>query len=147
MATSRTESVPLIRAVTASDEEAVYRLLGQLAASYPLNRVAFEAVFPVLVVDPDAIFLVYEANGVVRGYALAIVSLLLHTNGRSAQLQELVVDESARGNGIGSALVARVEAECRELNVRQLTVASRRAAAFYEARGYGTTADFLKRSL
>jgi N-acetylglutamate synthase-like GNAT family acetyltransferase len=147
VATSLTESAPLIRAATASDAESVFGLLGQLAASYPPNRVAFEAVFPVLVIDPDAIFLVCEVDGVVRGYALAIVSLLLHTNGRSAQLQELVVDENARGTGIGTALVARVEGECRALNVRQLTVASRRAAAFYEARGYGTTADYLKRAL
>ena len=147
MATSRTESATLIRPAVVSDGDAVFGLLGQLAASYPPNRIAFDAVFPVLVIDPDAILLVCEIGGVVRGYALAIVSLLLYTNGRSAQLQELVVDQHARGTGIGTALVARVESECRELNVRQLTVASRRAAAFYEARGYGTTADYLKRSL
>lgn len=136
-----------LRVASATDADAVFGLLLQMAATYPPDRAAFDAAFPVLVDESDAIFLVCEVEGEVRGYALAIVNLLLHTNGRSAQLQELVVDEGARGQGIGTALVAKVEAECRARNVRQLTVASRRAGAFYEARGYGTTADYLKRIL
>ena len=147
MVISRTEHAALIRSAVAADAESVFGLLKQLAQTYPPDHEAFESAFPVLVDEPDAVLLVAEVDGVVRGYALAIVSLLLYTNGRSAQLQELVVDEGARGSGLGTALVARVETECRTLNVRQLTVASRRAAAFYEARGYGTTADYLKRVL
>ena len=137
----------MIRSAVATDSEAVFGLLRQLAQTYPPDRAAFDAAFPVLVGDSGAVFLVAEVEGTVRGYALAIVSLLLHTNGRSAQLQELVVDQSARGAGLGSALLTQVEAECRATDVRQLTVASRRAAAFYEARGYRTTADYLKRVL
>ena len=74
------------------------------------------------------------------------ISRLLYTNGSSAQLQELVVEGSAQGNGIGSMLVESTERECRARGVRQLTVASRRASGFYERLGYGSTADYLKRT-
>jgi N-acetylglutamate synthase-like GNAT family acetyltransferase len=43
-------------------------------------------------------------------------------------------------------LVESTERECRARGVRQLTVASRRASGFYERLGYGSTADYLKRS-
>jgi N-acetylglutamate synthase-like GNAT family acetyltransferase len=137
----------LLRAAEHPDSEAIYGLLQQLAATYPPERASFDEVFPALVDDPDAILVVAEQHGIVQGYALAVVSLLLHTNGRSAQLQELVVDVDARGNGLGSRLLEQVERECAERGARQLTVASRRASAFYEARGFGVTADYLKRIL
>jgi ribosomal protein S18 acetylase RimI-like enzyme len=130
-----------------ADSEAVFGLLEQLAATYPPERTSFDVVFPALVDDPDAVLLVAEHDGVVRGYALAIVSLLLHTNGKSAQLQELVVDVNCRGLGLGSRLLEHIERDCVARGARQLTVASRRASGFYEARGYGVTADFLKRAL
>jgi N-acetylglutamate synthase-like GNAT family acetyltransferase len=137
----------MIRPATIDDADAVYRLLRQLAVSYTPDLESFAAAFPQLVADDSAILLVAEEDSVVIGYALAIVSLLLYTNGKAAQLQELVVDEDRRGTGNGGALVRAIEVECRALGVRQLTVASRRAAGFYEARGYSTTADYLKRVL
>jgi GNAT superfamily N-acetyltransferase len=137
----------VLRAAEHADSEAVFALLLQLAVTFPPERASFDEVFPTLVDDPDAVLLVAEEGGVVRGYALAIVSLLLYTNGRSAQLQELVVDRKYQGRGLGSRLLELVEQECAARGARQLTVASRRASGFYEARGYGVTADFLKRML
>jgi N-acetylglutamate synthase-like GNAT family acetyltransferase len=137
----------MIRAATGSDSEAVFGLLEQLAHTYAPDRDAFDIAFPSLVDDENAILLVaVTSEGAVIGYALGIVSMLLYTNGRSAQLQELVVDEGSRSEGIGGALVRAIENECIARDVRQLTVASRRAAGFYEARGYSTTADYLKRT-
>jgi N-acetylglutamate synthase-like GNAT family acetyltransferase len=137
----------MIRRATLDDADAVYSLLRQLAISYAPDPESFTAAFPQLVADDSAILLVAEEDAAVIGYALAIVSLLLYTNGKAAQLQELVVDENKRGTGNGGALVRAIEMECRARGVRQLTVASRRAAGFYEARGYSTTADYLKRVL
>ena len=57
------------------------------------------------------------------------------------------MDSSTRGHGIGTALIEAVEAACREREVKELTVPSRRRSAdFYERLGYGSTADFLKRT-
>lgn len=139
---------PSIRAARLGDAERVFALLKQLASSYAPDRAAFDENFAFLVADKNtSLFLVAEdAAGLVLGYALTTISPLLYTNGRSAQLQELVVDDAHRGSGIGTALIERIESICRETQVKQLTVASRRSADFYERLGYRSTADFLKRT-
>lgn len=136
-----------IRPARASDSDAVFALLNELDVSYLPDRAAFDLTFDAFAAgESNALLLVAEIEGVVRGYALTTVTRLLYTNGSSAQLQELVVEGSAQGNGVGSLLVESTERECRERGVRQLTVASRRASGFYERLGYGSTADYLKRT-
>jgi ribosomal protein S18 acetylase RimI-like enzyme len=136
-----------IRAARPSDADRVYALLEQLATSYSPERAAFDANFPQLLNDEStSLLLVAEgAAGVVVGYALTTITPLLHTNGSSAHLQELVVDEAYRGQGVGTAIVEEVERVCSDRSVRQITVASRRSADFYERIGYRSSADFLKR--
>jgi ribosomal protein S18 acetylase RimI-like enzyme len=148
-AISHIDSPSTIRPAVERDADAVFSLLPQLGNNYLPDRAAFDETFlsylsageerPVLLVAEDA-------AGMVRGYALITIARLLYTNGDSAQLQELVVDESATGRGIGTMLVMAAEHECHKRGVRQLTVASQRAAMFYERLGYRSTSDFLKRS-
>ena len=137
-----------IRAARLADADAVFGLLEQLAQSYTPDRAAFDVTFELFVADDSyaSLLVAEDADGVVRGYALTTVTRLLYTNGNSAQLQELVVDEATQGQGIGSALLEATERECIAHGVRQLTVPSRRAAGFYERLGYRSTADFLKRT-
>lgn len=145
-ATSPTSQV-VIRPARADDADAVFALLNELAVSYLPDRAAFDVTFGSFASgDDSALMLVAEVEGVVRGYALTTINRLLYTNGSSAQLQELVVESSAQGNGVGSDLVQATETACRARGVRQLTVASRRASGFYERLGYGSTADYLKRT-
>jgi len=145
-ATSPTSQVQ-IRPARASDADAVFSLLNELDVSYLPDREAFDVTFDSFVEgESNALLFVAEIDSVVRGYALTTVTRLLYTNGSSAQLQELVVESSAQGNGVGSLLVETTERACRERGVRQLTVASRRASGFYERLGYGSTADYLKRT-
>jgi N-acetylglutamate synthase-like GNAT family acetyltransferase len=145
-ATSPTSQVQ-IRPARESDADAVFTLLNELDVSYLPDRDAFDVTFDAFAAgESSALLLVAEIDGAVRGYALTTISRLLYTNGSSDQLQELVVESSAQGSGIGSLLVESTERECRARGVRQLTVASRRASGFYERLGYGSTADYLKRS-
>ncbi|MGV8885091.1 MAG: GNAT family N-acetyltransferase [Microbacteriaceae bacterium] len=138
----------VIRSATTSDAETVFALLQQLSVSYLPDRAEFDVTFETFAQSQaDGFILVHEDDdGLVRGYALTTVSRLLHTNGPAAHLQELVVDEATRGLRIGTSLVAATEAECRARGVRQLSVASRRSAGFYEGLGYMSTADYLKRT-
>ena len=139
---------PAVRAARPEDAERVFFLLKQLAASYAPDRQTFDESFAFLVDDEStSVLLVAEdAAGLVTGYALTTITPLLYTNGRSAQLQELVVDHHVRGSGVGTALIEAIEAVCRDRHVSQLTVASRRSADFYERLGYRSTADFLKKT-
>lgn len=139
--------VVTVRGATSADADAVFALVEQLEIGETPQRDSFELAFQGAIASTsDNLLFVAEFDGAVVGYALATIARLLYSNGESAQLQELVVDASARGRRIGSQLVAAVEAECRERSVRQLTVASIRAAAFYEQLDYRSTADFLKKT-
>ncbi|MHB1172675.1 MAG: GNAT family N-acetyltransferase [Lacisediminihabitans sp.] len=147
-ATSHTNHAGRIRPATLADADAVFALLDQLGSDYLPDRTAFNEAFGDAVLEADDhLLFVAESDGAVVGYALTTIARLLYTNGDSAQLQELVVDETARGAGIGSQLVIAVEQECRARGIRQLTVASSRSAAFYERLDYRSTADFLKKVL
>lgn len=139
---------PEIRAARPADSDRVYALLEQLEPAYSPDRIAFDTNFPLLLDDSStSLLLVAEsAAGSVIGYALTTITPLLHANGSSAHLQELVVDDTHRGEGVGTAIVEEVERLCRERSVRQITVASRRSADFYERIGYRSSADFLKRT-
>jgi N-acetylglutamate synthase-like GNAT family acetyltransferase len=88
---------------------------------------------------------VAEVDGQVAGYALTTISTLLYSNGPSAQLQEIAVDDTLQTRGVGTALVRAVEADCQKQGVTQLTVASRRAGGFYDRLGYTQQAEYMRR--
>ena len=138
-----------MRAATVDDADRIFALLKQLGTDYAPDAAAFDSTYRGIIADGSRSALLLVANnssGTVLGYALITISPLLNINGSSAQLQELVVDNSHRGQGVGTALVEATEAACRSRKVRQLTVPSRRSANFYERIGYTSTADFLKRT-
>lgn len=146
-ATSHAE-LTTIRPASGADLESVFALVEQLGIGESPRRDSFEIAFEGAIAGSSGhLLLVAERQGRVVGYALASIARPLYTNGESAQLQELVVDSASRGHRIGSQLVAAVEDACRARGVRQLTVASIRAAAlFYEQLDYRSTSEFLKKS-
>lgn len=138
----------LVRPARAEDADAVFELVRQLGATFVPVRAAFDEAFGEIVAGAgsDVHLLVAEDDaGSVRGYALTTIARLLSTNGLSAQLQEIAVDEDARGLDLGTALVHEVEAECIRRGVRQLTVAARRAGGFYDRLGYTQSAEYMRR--
>lgn len=138
-----------VRRARAEDADAVFDLVQQLGAAFIPVRAAFDVSFAEAVEvgdDADTLLLVAEdADGAVRGYAFTTVARLLSTNGASAQLQEIAVDEAARGLDLGTELVHAVEKECIRRGVRQITVASRRAGGFYDRLGYTQNAEYMRR--
>ncbi|MEP6480412.1 MAG: GNAT family N-acetyltransferase [Rhodoglobus sp.] len=138
-----------IRPATLADSASVFSVLQELhAMGYAPDRASFDDSFAALVADDSSSFMLVaeDAGGALLGYALTTISPLLHTSGSSAQLQELAVADAHRGHGVGTGLMEAVERICRERNVRQLLVPSRRSADFYERLGYRSTADLLKRT-
>jgi len=135
-----------VRYATAGDEAAVMGLVETLGHAVPLDSSAFATSFAAAVADfPGTVIHVAEVEGKVAGYALTTISTLLYTNGPSAQLQEIAVDDSLQTQGVGTALVRAVEADCQKQGVTQLTVASRRAGGFYDRLGYTQQAEYMRR--
>jgi len=135
-----------VRYATAADEAALLGLVGKLGHAVPLDPAAFATSFVVALADaPRTLIHVAEVDGKVAGYALTTVSTLLYSNGPSAQLQEIAVDDTLQTRGVGTALVRAVEADCQKQGVTQLTVASRRAGGFYDRLGYTQQAEYMRR--
>lgn len=136
----------VVRPAALADHDRVLELVGKLGHVFPVDPEKFSESFAFAIADNDrSVVLVAEAGGEVVGYCLTTISPLLYSNGPSAQLQEIVVDDEARVSGVGTALVRAVEAECERQGVTQLTVASRRAGGFYDRLGYSQQAEYMRR--
>ncbi len=139
-------STPVIRFASEADGPRILELVGRLGHAVPVDAKAFAQAFPAVLADhPRSLLHVAEVDGVVAGYALTTINPLLYTNGPSAQLQEIVVDDRMQTSGVGTALVRAVEKACEESGVTQLTVASRRAGGFYDRLGYTQQAEYMRR--
>lgn len=139
-------SAPVIRSAQESDADKVLALVGRLGHVVPVQESAFRESFAQVLSDaPRTLVHVAEVDGEIAGYALTTINRLLYTNGPSAQLQEIVVDDTLQTKGVGTALVRAVEQACEEHGVTQLTVASRRAGGFYDRLGYTQQAEYMRR--
>src|SRR5690554_6757836 len=137
-----------IRPATPADADAVFELVEQMGDRYDVDRAAFDDAFLNAVerAEDHILQVAVDADDRVLGYALMTIARLMYTRDDIAQIQELIVDSSARNAGVGSRLVYAMEDICRARNLSQLTVASSRAPAFYDRLDYRSTADFLKKS-
>jgi ribosomal protein S18 acetylase RimI-like enzyme len=134
--------------MTAADAAEVTRLLGQLGYPWPVNDVAVR-IKAFLASDERALVAPREGSASLLGALTLHITPVLHRAGPVGRLTMLVVDESARGQGIGRALVAAAEKYFEERGCVLIEVTSNKrrtdAHAFYERLGYrGTSARFAK---
>jgi GNAT superfamily N-acetyltransferase len=127
-----------VRDFAAADADAVAHLLDQLG--YPVAHVGIVIDRAQrLMSDPAHALLVAEWHHAVVGLLhLARVSLIASEG--YVEVHALVVDEPARGHGVGAALLAAAEAWTRQHGGGRLRVRSgahrERAHRFYAANGY-----------
>ena len=93
---------------------------------------------------------VADTDGTVVGMGAACLDHCLERDGLQARVTGLVVDEKARGRGVGAFLMQQIEEWSKERGAERVTLTSGnyRPAAhkFYEAIGYENTGSrFLKR--
>ncbi|MEU1478101.1 GNAT family N-acetyltransferase [Streptomyces sp. NPDC005760] len=139
---------PAVRPATASDADAVFRLLGDFATTYRPDHDRFTTVtFPGALhaaAEGRAEFLVAVRDSQVIGYAYAARTMTLFAGGTVLELLELAVDTPLRGHGTGSRLVRAMQTRAREAADVELTVPTRRAVDFYRRLDFTETAAFLK---
>lgn len=96
--------------------------------------------------ETNVLFVAVE-DGAVVGYSLMTVSRLLHAPGLTAHLQEIVVDSSVRGHGIGDRLMQANEHYCMGRGVRQLSASTARIGSFYNHRGFEAVGEHYRKIL
>lgn len=126
-----------VRRVRAADAERMAELAGQLG--YPTSVKEMKARLREMLKDRDAACFVAEASGRVLGWAHVSVTPLLEVE-RRAEVNGLIVDETARSRGAGALLLKAGEKwargkKCKGMSVRS-NVIRERAHGFYLRNGY-----------
>ncbi|MBS1773014.1 MAG: GNAT family N-acetyltransferase [Bacteroidetes bacterium] len=131
-----------IRRANENDIETVYGFLC-LLSDKTYNRQLFEDVYKQNIADERNIYLVAEIDNSVVGFLSCHGQLLLHHNGWVYEIQEMYTDEIYRGQGIGKALLHKMERILSERKYDMIDVTSnnkrKEAHAFYLKNGYVQT--------
>lgn len=94
---------------------------------------------------------VAEDDGGVRGYAWLSVQRDRATDDRYGLLKSLSVAEDAREQGVGRALLARIEEEARDLELSRIRLIvgadNRDALSFYEDAGFAERTRLMEKPL
>jgi GNAT superfamily N-acetyltransferase len=127
-----------VRRVRASDAARIAELSGQLG--YPTSEKEMKARLGDMLKDKDAACFVADSQkGGLVGWIHVSTTPLLEVE-RRAEVNGLVVDETARSHGAGAVLLAAAEKwargkRCRSMSVRS-NVLRERAHGFYLRNGY-----------
>jgi GNAT superfamily N-acetyltransferase len=144
-----------IRRATAADADTVAALAAELAQSFPFSRAAFDQAYPAVLAAADACLLLASADdsdggaGLARpaGYLLGFQHPAFFANGPVAWVEEVLVRPEYRGRGAGRALMTAFEQHALGQGCRLVALATRRAAAFYQALGYQESAVYFRKVL
>jgi GNAT superfamily N-acetyltransferase len=137
----------LVRPARPADRDHVWPLAQAFATSFTPERTAFDAAWDQLVDAPNTILLVAETtDGAIVGYLLGTTHLTFLANGPVAWVEEVMVDSSSRGSGIGRTLMQYAESWAKSTGSAYLALASRRAGPFYQALNYEDSATFYKKT-
>lgn len=139
---------PTVRKATAADLPQILALLAQLSLDGPREDVSagetYRRAFEEVERDPRQRILVVETAGRIVGIAVLILIPNLSHRGRPwALVENVVVDEPARGAGYGELLMRHALEEARTAGCYKLTLTSSKrrldAHRFYVRLGFRAT--------
>lgn len=129
----------LIRDCAPGDADALFALFQHWDRSRAHDEAVFMESLPAVLADPGLILLVALDAGALCGYAQASERRCLG-HAPSLRIDQLLVDEERRSNGIGTALLSRIEGIAGERGFATVSLHSQvqrsRAHVFYERHGY-----------
>ena len=130
-------SAPTVRRAAPDDAPVVARLLGELG--YPTDAADVPARLAAIRREGNDVFVAGDASGDVLGLISLVHYATIHASGPTAYIMALVVSSTARGRGVGRALVDHAKRWATARGCRRLTVTSAEhrdgAHAFYPACG------------
>ena len=138
---------PHIRLAQHADAEAVLALAKPFATSFVVDEEAFHHAFSALLASPQAYLAVAEADRQVVGYVLGFEHDTFFANGRVAWVEEIMVSELFRQQGIGQLLMQEFETWAAQRGTKLVGLATQRAAPFYRAIGYEESAIYFRKLL
>lgn len=132
----------------AQDKPALFLLARDFATSFAVEQSVFDEALVQLLAHPEALLLMAEAgDGTIAGYLLGFEHLTFFAGGRVAWVEEIMVGEPFRRQGVGHKLMEAFEEWARAREAKQIALATRRAGEFYEALGYEKSAAYFRKRL
>jgi GNAT superfamily N-acetyltransferase len=136
-----------IRRAVRSDSDAVFSLAGDFATSFQPQREVFDQSFRYVTAQDDALLLVADGADCLLGYLLGFDHYTFYANGRVSWVEEIMVRPDRRREGLGRDLMLQFEQWAESRGSRLVALATRRAAPFYTALGYGESAIYFRKVL
>jgi len=136
-----------IRPAQDADAQAIFTLARPFATSFVVDETAFHQAFAALLASSQAHLAVAETAQQLVGYVLGFEHYTFFANGRVAWVEEIMVSEAWRRQGIGQLLMQEFEAWARARGCKLVALATRRAASFYQALGYEESAVYFRKLL
>jgi len=136
-----------IRLAQSTDADALFVLAQSFATSFVVEEQAFRRSFIQLLGSSEAYLAVAELQEQVLGYVLGFDHATLYANGRVGWVEEIMVKESSRRQGIGQQLMQEFEEWATGRGCRLVALATRRAALFYQSVGYEESAAYFRKRL
>jgi len=115
------------------------------------NEIFDSDIFSELISNERGSLVIAEENGIILGMASVSFNLALRYNGEYCQLEELVVDQDARGKNVGGLLIEETlrlakERGCKEFGL-YLLESTKHNQPFYEKYGFVNIGDEMRQSL
>jgi GNAT superfamily N-acetyltransferase len=136
-----------IRQADASDAAVVADLASGLAQSFTFSRTRFDRSYPALLASDGACLLLAVDGHERLGYLLGFEHPTFYASGPVAWVEEVFVRGQDRGRGVGRALMSGFERWAAARDCVLVALATRRAAAFYQALGYEESAIYHRKIL
>jgi len=130
-----------------SDADPLFELVRAFSTPTPATAEQFSAALDSKLPDPASCVLVAEDDGRLVGYVAGYWHATFYAGGPTAWVDELLVVEPLRGQGIGRQLMDAFEAWAKARGSVLISLATRGAATFYEHRGYASKAAYYKKYL
>ena len=116
------------RKIVLADSDQVFPLVESFATSFRPERKAFDHSLQHLLRDDSVLMNVSVYKNEIVAYCLAFDHYALYANGRVTWVEEIMVREDLRGNGIGRKHMQYVEKWAVSRNSKLIGLATRRAA-------------------
>lgn len=136
-----------IRKAFLTDADDIFSLVERFATSFKPERKAFDRCLEEILNNKDALLIVAVFGQTIVGYCLSFDHFAFYANGRVAWVEEIMVQENLRKKGVGRELMKSVEEWACSRESKLISLATRRAAPFYEAIGYDESAVFFRKLL
>jgi GNAT superfamily N-acetyltransferase len=131
----------ILRPALIHDAPQLLPLLKQLG--YPQTDESMHNRLNIYLSSPDYAVLVAEENNMLLGVIALIIQESFMLQERRCRIEALVVDEKARGKGVGATLLKAAELHAKQTNcaIIELTSGAQRTAAHEFYKKYGYTND------